>query len=92
MNAFTRRDGRRTVYSGTEGELIADCDIITVKAHHGGRTRTYDLNQKASSALHMGADLEIVEDFIAAVKDPSHRCAVSIADALESHRLCFLAG
>ena len=92
MNTFTRREGRRTVFSGTAGELVAEGNVVQVTDHLHNTVRTFDFSSESSKNLHMGADLLVMEDFIESVADPSRRPAVTIEDALESHRLCFLAG
>ncbi|MBR1573955.1 MAG: Gfo/Idh/MocA family oxidoreductase [Bacteroidales bacterium] len=92
MNTFTRREGRKTVFSGTEGEMTVDGWMIEVRDHRGGTLRRYDYRSDAQRPLHANADLDIVGDFIEAVADPTRQPAVTIADALESHRICFLAG
>lgn len=92
MNAFTRRDGRRTVYSGTAGEIIAEGNRIEVRDHLHNSMQTFDYSAESAKSHHMGADQALVEDFILSVQDPSRQPSVSISDALESHRLCFLAG
>lgn len=92
MNTFTRREGRRTVYSGTEGEIVADGWKVEVRMHKDGKVVTFDYGSEAAKPLHGGADIEIVDDFISAVEDPSRQPAIPIADALESHRVCFMAG
>lgn len=92
MNTFTRREGRRTVYSGTEGEIVADGWKVEVRMHKDGKVVTFDYGSEAAKPLHGGADIEIVDDFISCVEDPSRQPAITIADALESHRVCFMAG
>ena len=92
MNTFTRRDGRSTVYSGTEGEIIADGWVVELRSHKDGKVVTFDYSSEADKPLHDGADLEIVDDFVRAVEDPSRQPAIPIRDALESHRVCFMAG
>ena len=92
MNAFTRREGRRTVISGTLGEILLDGWVIELRDHRSGEVSRYDFTSDASKPLHANADLAIVEDFICAMEDPSRRPAISIEDSLESHRICFEAG
>ena len=58
----------------------------------GKQDQVFDFSSESAKSLHMGADLEIVSDFIEAVSDPSRQPAITIEDALESHRICFLAG
>lgn len=92
MNALTRREGRRTVYTGTEGELISDEKTLEVRDRQGNLSQTFDFSRDAAMPLHCHADLALVQDFIQAVKDPSRQPAITLEDALESHRICFQAG
>ena len=92
MNALTRREGRRTVFSGTLGELVATDDCIEVRDRLGSLVEKVDFSREAALPLHSNADLDIVEDFIEAVARPEHPVAIPIGEALESHRICFLAG
>lgn len=92
MNALTRREGRRTVFTGTEGELISDERSIEVRDRHGKLVQAFDFSQEASLPLHSNADLLIVEDFVNMLRDPARQPAIPLEDALESHRICFLAG
>ncbi len=92
MNALTRREGRRTVFSGSQGELIATDELIELRDHHGALVSSLDFSKDAATPLHAHADLDIVEDFIQALSGPEHPVAIPIGEALESHRICFLAG
>lgn len=92
MNALTRREGRKTVFTGTEGELISDESSLEVRDRQGNLVQSYDFSQDASLPFHCNADLALVEDFVQALKDPSRQPAITLEDALESHRICFQAG
>ena len=92
MNALTRREGRITVFTGTLGELVAKDDSIEVRDRLGNLVERIDFSREAALPLHSNADLDIVEDFIEAVACPDHPVAIPIGEALESHRICFLAG
>ena len=92
MNTFTRREGRRTVINGTRGEVIIDGWTIEVRDHRSNEVQRYDFSDDAALPLHANADLAVVGDFLAAVREPDRQPAIPIADALESHRICFVAG
>lgn len=92
MNALTRREGRKTVFTGTEGELISDESSLEVRDRQGNLVQSYNFSQDASLPFHCNADLALVEDFVQALKDPSRQPAITLEDALESHRICFQAG
>ena len=92
MNALTRREGRKTVFTGTEGELISDESSLEVRDRQGNLVQSYDFSQDASLPFHCNADLALVEDFVQALKAPSRQPAITLEDALESHRICFQAG
>ena len=92
MNALTRREGRETVISGTRGEISIAGQVIEVRDRSGSLIQKLDFSGEAALPYHANADLLLVEDFIRAVATPGRQPAVTIADSLESHRICFLAG
>ena len=92
MNALTRREGRETVISGTRGELSVAGQIIEVRDRAGALIQVHDFSREAALPYHANADLLLVEDFIQSIATPSRQPAVTLADSLESHRICFLAG
>ena len=92
MNALTRREGRKTVFTGTGGEMVVTGQAIEVKDRTGSLIQTLDYSREASLPYHANADLLLVEDFIKAVAAPDRYPAVTLEDSLESHRICFLAG
>ena len=92
MNALTRREGRRTVYTGTAGEMVVAGQVIEVRDRSGSLIRREDFSRDAALPYHGNADLLVVEDFIQAVATPDRYPAVTLEDSLESHRICFLAG
>ena len=92
MNALTRREGRITVFTGTLGELVVTDEEIQVRDRHGKLVQREDFSRDAALPLHAHADLDIVEDFIRSVASAEHPVAIPIEDALESHRICYLAG
>ena len=72
------------VIRGTEGTLTAAGTLIEV----GGRRE--DFSALAAQPLHAGADRLLVEDFVAAIRT-GRPMAVTLADAFEAHRICYLA-
>ena len=92
MNALTRREGRKTIFTGTEGELVVTGQSIEVRDRNGALGQMLDFSREAALPYHANADLDLVEDFVQAVADPERQPAVTLEDALESHRVCFLAG
>ena len=92
MNALTRREGRETVISGTKGEMVVAGQVIEVRDRTGSLVQVQDFSQEASLPYHANADLLLVEDFVKAVATPDRLPTVTLADSLESHRICFLAG
>ncbi len=92
MNALTWREGRRTVFTGTEGELISDEKSLELRDRQGQLVQTYDFSSEAAQPFHCNADLDLVEDFIQALESPERQPAITLEDALESHRICFQAG
>ena len=91
MNALTRREGRRTVYTGTLGELLVSDTVIEVRDRLGKLVRALDFSREASLPLHSNADLDIVGDFVDAISQ-GRPPAIPLEEALESHRICFIAG
>lgn len=92
MNALTRREGRRTVFTGTGGEMVVTGQAIEVRDRSGSIIQSLDFSREAALPYHANADLLVVEDFIRAVADPRRQPAVTLEDSLESHRICFVAG
>ena len=92
MNALTRREGRETVISGTRGEISVAGQVIEVRDRSGSLIQKLDFSGEAALPYHANADLLLVEDFIQAVATPGRQPAVTLADSLESHRICVLAG
>lgn len=92
MNALTRREGRKTVFTGTDGELVSDERTLQLNDRYGRLVETWDFSREAMVPLHANADLVLVEDFIQSLQEPGRQPAVTLEDALESHRICYIAG
>ncbi|MDE5554147.1 MAG: Gfo/Idh/MocA family oxidoreductase [Muribaculaceae bacterium] len=90
MDAFTRRDGRSTDIKMTHGEIVSDGVKIFVTDFLTGKREVYDFTEVCKQPFHAGADIKLVEGFLAAVRgDASTELPTTIADSLRSHRLCF---
>lgn len=85
LEGTSAKEGRETVIWGTKGVLRAEGGIITC-----GSIRE-DYSQLENAPLHAGADKALVEDFLRSIETGTPMKA-SLADAAESHRICFLAG
>ena len=57
----------------------------------GGDAETYDFSDIAGQPFHAGADLQLIGDFIRALRDPSRPFLTTIDDSIESHRICYAA-
>ncbi|MBR1706631.1 MAG: Gfo/Idh/MocA family oxidoreductase [Bacteroidales bacterium] len=84
LDGISLEEGRKMVIRGTEGTLTAAGTLIEV----GGRRE--DFSALAAQPLHAGADRLLVEDFVAAIRT-GRPMAVTLADAFEAHRICYLA-
>lgn len=91
MDLFTLDDNRSTHICLTHGEIFGDeRQIETVKFRGREKTR-YDFSHTRGTKFHGGADLLIVDDFVACINGtkPEGRPVTHIDDILESHRMCF---
>lgn len=92
LDAFTRDSGRKTHFMCSEGEMSGDEKTLTVRYFHPGREACrYDFSSNAGECnYHGGADLNIVGDFIAALREGDGRhLRTGIESCLESHRVAF---
>ena len=90
MNAFTRKDNRETIISGTEGEIHADEQTIVLRRFAEGTKEIFDFREVFDLPLHGYADLSVVEDFVHAIVE-GRPCASPVEEAVESHQICYLA-
>ena len=90
MNAFTRKDNRDTIFSGTEGEIHADEQTIVLRRFAEGTKEVFDFRDVFELPLHGYADLSVVEDFVHSIAE-GRPCASPVEEAVESHQICYLA-
>lgn len=92
MDAFTQKDLRMTKIECAFGEIMADEQTLTVTHFRRDTREIFDFSEHFNRPLHGNADLNIVEDFLHAIRDPEHhkvRCPLE--EAIESHLICFKA-
>lgn len=89
MEMFTNDDFRKTHIRLTEGEIDGDERTLRVRRFRGGYEHTYDFSDIAGQPFHAGADLQLIEDFIGALRNPERPFLTTIDDSIESHRICY---
>ena len=89
MDAFTLGDQRETHIRLTHGEIDGDERTLRVRRFRGGEELVYDFSGILGKPFHAGADLNLVEDFVDTLSRREHRFRTSIANSVESHRICF---
>ena len=89
MEMFTNDDFRKTHIRLTGGEIDGDERTLRVRRFRGGDAETYDFSDIAGQPFHAGADLQLIGDFIRALRDPSRPFLTTIDDSIESHRICY---
>ncbi len=90
MDVFTRRDGRSTDIKMTRGEIVSDGVKIFVTDFVTHKREVYDFTEVCKQPFHAGADLKLVESFLASIRGESAEApTTTIAESLRSHRLCF---
>lgn len=92
MDAFTRDSGRRTHFMFSQGEVFGDERMLTVRHFHPDREdEVYDFSEFYGECnYHGGADLEMVRDFLSAVRTRQPEALLTRIDSsLESHRIAF---
>lgn len=92
MEGFTKTGGRYTRLMFSKGEVYGDERILIVRHFLTGEPdEIYDFSAYWGECnFHGGADLNIVRDFLQAVKTREREAlAVNIATSLESHRIAF---
>ncbi len=73
MEMFTNDDFRKTHIRLTGGEIDGDERTLRVRRFRGGDAETYDFSDIAGQPFHAGADLQLIGDFIRALRDPRGR-------------------
>lgn len=89
MDVFTLKDNRETHISLTEGEIDGDETRLRVRRFRGAEEVVYDFSHLANQPFHAGADLNLVADFVDAIRTGRKDLATSIGQSVESHRICF---
>ena len=89
MDVFTLKDNRETHISLTEGEIDGDETRLRVRRFRGAEETVYDFSDLASKPFHAGADLNLVADFVDAIRTDRKDLVTSIGHSVESHRICF---
>ncbi len=92
MDAFTRDSGRRTHFMFSQGEVFGDERTLTVRHFHSDREdEVYDFSEFYGECnYHGGADLDMVRDFLSAVRTRQPEALLTRIDSsLESHRIAF---
>ena len=89
MDIFTLQDNRETHVSLTEGEIDGDETRLRVRRFRGGTEEVYNFSDIAHTPFHAGADLNIVADFVNAIREGRKDLVTSIERSVESHRICF---
>ena len=89
MDVFTLKDNRETHICLTEGEIVGDETILRVKRFRGAKETVYDFSDIAAKPFHAGADLNLVADFVDAIRSGRSDLPTSIGRSVESHRICF---
>lgn len=92
MDAFTRDSGRKTHLMFSRGEVFGDEQTLTVRHFHPSKAdEIYDFSYCSGECnYHGGADLNIIGDFIRAVREcQGNTLLTNIESSLESHRIAF---
>lgn len=92
MEGFTKNGGRKTHVMCSTGEVYGDEKTLTVKYFHPHKPdEVYDFSAYYGECnFHGGADLNIVADFIRAVREGNAGLLrTDIETSLESHRIAF---
>lgn len=89
MDAFTLSDNRETHISLTEGEIYGNETQLRVCRFRGAQETVYDFSEVAGQPFHAGADLNLVADFVEAVRGVDTVFRTPIDHSVESHRICF---
>ena len=90
METFTLGDQRETHVRLTLGEIDGDEHKLRIRKFRGGEEQIIDFTELAETPFHAGADLNLIADFVEAVRlRGAHRLRTSIEESVESHRICF---
>lgn len=92
MDAFTKTSGRKTHLMFSKGEAFGDEHRLTLRSFHQDvPDEVIDFADNAGECnFHGGADLNIVKDFLDAVRlGKRENLLTNIESSLESHRIAF---
>lgn len=91
MEGFTKEGGRKTHVMCSMGEIYGDEKSLTVKYFDTRPDEVYDFSDYCGeSNFHGGADLNLVADFIQAVRaGDATFLRTDVETSLESHRIAF---
>ncbi|MFF0341677.1 Gfo/Idh/MocA family protein [Kribbella sp. NPDC004875] len=94
LSAFTEGSNRKTRLFGTAGQITGDGRMISVYDFRTLKTTVYDTDELGfdAAAGHGGGDRQLVETFVAALRDDSPgQLSTSITESMASHRVVFAA-
>ena len=87
MDGITPREGRVSIFRCEKGTIEARETEILIQGANGRRE---DFTEASRLPLHAYADHAVVEDFFRAIREGG-RPSAPLDEALESHRVCFVA-
>jgi hypothetical protein len=91
MECPTEEDNRITHIDFENAVIEGDETSIKVLYKDGRESETYDYSWTRGLEYHAGADLNIVEDFVAHVLEGERGVRTSAQEAVVSHVVCFMA-
>ena len=91
MDGLSPDEGRRTILTGSRGRILSDGSVITVETLPEGPSERIDLSAEVSRPFHAGADFLLMEDFLRAVREPSHTPLTTLSSTRDSLLVCFAA-
>ncbi|MET9315398.1 Gfo/Idh/MocA family oxidoreductase [Kribbella sp. NPDC003505] len=94
LSAFTEGSNRKTRLFGTAGQITGDGRMISVYDFRTLETTVYDTDELGfdAAAGHGGGDRQLVETFVAALRDDAPgQLSTSITESMASHRVVFAA-
>lgn len=89
MDIFTNDDCRETHIKLTHGEIYGNERTLHLRKFRGNEEKVFDFSTISKRPFHGGADLNLVDDFVNALTDQSHKLYTSIENSVESHRICY---
>lgn len=89
MDIFTRDDCRETHIKMTNGEIDGNETKLRVRKFRESKERVFDFSNITKKPFHSGADLNLVDDFIKALRFKNYKFRSPIDNSIESHRICY---